>query len=362
LLVSKTSEQYHFPFSPSAIFWGGPDRPSRCLRNLLEERIHAVPPGGEILWVTYYFRDEALAEALLQAKRRGVKVRVAIEGNPRTCAVNSRVLKLLGGNRGLGGGLRAIRHRLVDNRFFRISRLHEKMYYFSHPVPSVMVGTFNPSGTQPEDPDIIRKIGDQDRGHNMLMNIVDPVLVEGFHEHALHLFNTLHGPWERYLSINNRLISSGKTRAIFFPRSKWADFYRLFEGLKPGNTLRMAVSHFNDRGICKLLFALAQRGVHVEIIAHATLRRVPSWVEEQMLRYKIIFHRYVHPEGLPMHNKFMLIDTSAHRIVTFGSMNLSVRSLHANHELLVADENPEVYQAFRHRWEEMLMEMKGWQK
>ena len=353
--------------SPSQVFWGGPDCPPRCLRDILEERIHAVPRGGEILWVTYYFRDEGLAHALLQASSRGVKVRVVLEGNPRTGAVNGRVRKLLEGDDALGKGIRTLSHRLVDNRFLRGCRLHEKLYYFSHPGPifsqpgpSALVGTFNPSGNLPEDPAIIRKIGDQDRGHNVLVEIHDPDLVQGLHAHAQRIFEMTHGPWERFMSQSNRVITSGKTRILFFPRSHRADFDEVFETFGSGSRLRMAVSHLNDSRICKRLFALASEGVNIEILAHDTQRRVPSWVEKQLLQNGVTFTRYVHPEGLPMHNKFMLIDTPKRRLVTFGSMNLSVRSLHANHELLVIDETPELYDAFHQRWQVMMAEVTSW--
>jgi phosphatidylserine/phosphatidylglycerophosphate/cardiolipin synthase-like enzyme len=358
LFVSKSTGQDQFTSSRSRVFWGGPDRPPRYLRDLLEKRIHAVPSGGEILWVTYYFRDEGLASALLQAKGRGVKVRVAIEGTPRTGSVNRSVCQILGHHNGLGRGLRPIRHRVVDNRFFRTSRLHEKLYYFSHPEPNVLVGTFNPSGNRPEDPAIIKKIGDQDRGHNLLVNIIDPVLVAGLYEHGLHLFHSFHGPWERYLPSNNRVVASDGARILFFPRAKLADLEVLFAGFSPDSTLRIAASHLNDRGICKHLFALSRQGVRVEIIAHDTLRRVPSWVEKQMHRHGILLHRYIHPEGLPMHNKFMLIDIAGRQSTAYGSMNLSVRSLHANHELLIIDESAELYQIFQSRWHEMLGEVR----
>lgn len=338
---------------PFQVFWGGPDRPPRFLRNLLEERIHAVPSGGEILWVTYYFRDEGLANALIQASRRGVNVRVVVEGNPRTGAINSRVLKLLAADDALGKGLRALRHRLIDNRFLRQCRLHEKLYYFSHPVPSALVGTFNPSGNFPEDPAIIREIGDQDRGHNVLLGIRDPQLVKGLHTHALRMFQMTHGPWERFLPESNRVITTEKAKILFFPRARKTDFNELFQGLGSGSRLRMAVSHLNDSRICKRLFALSRQGVQIEILAHDTERRVPSWVEKKMLQNGVIFNRYVHPEGFPMHNKFMLIETPAHKIVTVGSMNLSVRSLHANHELLVVIESPDLYRTFEKRWDEL---------
>lgn len=353
MLVSKTTEKDQFPSSLFEVFWGGPDRPPRYLRDLLEERIHAVPSGGKILWVTYYFRDEGLASALLQARERGVQVLVAIEGNPRTRAVNRRVIEILTGPVGLADGFRAIRHRLVDNRFFRTSRLHEKLYYFSHPEPNVLVGTFNPSGNRPEDPSLIRKIGDQDRGHNLLVNITDSVLVERLHGHAKRLFSAAHGPWERYLPSNNRIVISGETRILFFPRRKWTDLDELFTGLKSGSTLRMAISHLNDRRMCRRLFALADQGVGVEIITHDTRRRVPSWVEREMKEHGIHFMRYVHPERLPMHNKFMLFESGEETTLAFGSLNLSVRSLYANHELLLISGDQCLARNFRCRWDEI---------
>ncbi|MDF1530431.1 MAG: phospholipase D-like domain-containing protein [Sedimenticola sp.] len=339
------------------VFWGGPDKPPRSLRDLLEKRIEAVPGGGEILWATYYFRDEGLANALLRASSRGVRVQVAIEGNPRTGAVNKEVRKLLESGGTPGRVVRSISHRMIDNWYLRSCRLHEKLYYFSHPSPCALVGTFNPSGNQPEDPDVISKIGDQDRGHNVLVELYDPVLVQGMRDHAERMLHMVHGPWERYLQQHNKIISSGTTRIIFFPRSSNQDLNELFDLSGKGNRLRMAVSHLNDKRVCKRIAALARQGVQAEILAHDTQRRVPSWVEKEMLQSGVTFNRYVHPEGLPMHNKFMLIETPERRILTFGSMNLSVRSLHANHELLVIDENPELYQIFQSRWVEMMREL-----
>ena len=337
--------------------WGGPDRPARSLRDLLEEKIHAVPSGGEILWITYYFRDEALAEALLQATKRGVKVRLAVEGNPRTVSINNRVINLLQGDDALGENLRPLSHKLFDNRFLRKCRLHEKLYYFSHPTPHALLGTFNPSGNLPEDSAIVKKIGDQDRGHNVLLETRDSVLVEGLYAHADRVFQMTHGVWERFLPSSNRILTSGQNRVLFFPRSRKTDFDKLFEDLGTGDVMRMAVSHLNDRGICRRLCELSHRGVRIEVLTHDTHRRVPHWVEKLLLQSGIMFNRYTNPEGLPMHNKFMLIDSPGRQMVTVGSLNFSVRSLHANHELLLVSEDPALYQDFLNRWEEMQNEM-----
>jgi len=357
LLIPADEAQYQSLVAPFQVFWGGPDRPARCLRNLLEERIHAVPSGGEILWVTYYFRDEGLAQALLLARRRGVRVRVVMEGNPRTGAVNVRVRNLLQGDDELGAGLRALDHRLRDVRSWKSCRLHEKLYYFSHPVPHALVGTFNPSGNLQENPEIIEQVGDQDRGHNVLVVITDSVLVRGLHAHAQRLFKAHHGPWECFLPKNNRVLVSGATRILFFPRFRRGVLDSLFDQMRAESRLRIAVSHLNDPGICNRLFKLARQGVQIEVLAHDTERRVPAWVEEQMRLNGIDFRRYMHPEGLPMHNKFMLLEMPHRKVVTFGSMNLSARSLRANHELLVIDETSGLYDLFRRRWDEMLQEV-----
>ena len=49
------------------LLFGGPDRPPRYLRDFLESCIAAVPAGGTIDFATYYFRDRALAQALIDA-------------------------------------------------------------------------------------------------------------------------------------------------------------------------------------------------------------------------------------------------------------------------------------------------------
>jgi phosphatidylserine/phosphatidylglycerophosphate/cardiolipin synthase-like enzyme len=342
--------------NPFQVFWGGPDRPPRYLRNVLEKRIASVPAGGEILWATYYFRDERLAAALMDASARGVRVRVVMEGNPRTGAVNEHVASLLKNAGCLNLKVRTLSHYLPNNYFFRRCRLHEKLYYFSHPEPYALVGTFNPSGNQPENPDVLREIGDQDRGHNVLVEISDPTLVRALYDHVEDLFSGLHGPWERFLNRNNRIVVSGDTRLMFFPRSKWHSFNVLFDNLAAGNRLRLAVSHLNDRRMCQKLFCLAARGVAIQIIAHDTKRRVPTWVEREMNKNGIDFCRYVHPEGLPMHNKFILFEVGDKNTLVFGSMNLSVRSLHANHELLFVNQTPELFQSFSSRWNTMLRE------
>ncbi|GKT09074.1 phospholipase D-like domain-containing protein [Desulforhabdus sp. TSK] len=340
---------------PCRVFFGGPDLPPRALRDLLHSHVSSVPAGGEIFWATYYFRDEALAGALVQARKRGVSVRLTLEAHPRTPQVNRPVMEMLQRAGNLGDHVRPLRHIWPDNLAPRIPRLHIKLYYFSHPEPHALVGTFNPSGNQPEDPDVIAEIGDQDRGHNYLVEITDSRLVQPLRDHALLLHTQLHGPWERLLPSNNRVLQAGDTCLYLFPRLLRDVLRQELLTLPTGTTLRMAVSHMNDMRIAKTLGLLAKRGISLEILAHDTERRVPRRIEDRLGEH-LVFRRYSHPEGLPMHNKFILIDTLRCRKVVFGSMNLSKSSLHANHELLAISTSPFLYEAFRDRWDQMMHE------
>jgi phosphatidylserine/phosphatidylglycerophosphate/cardiolipin synthase-like enzyme len=337
------------------VFFGGPDLKPRLLRDLLEARISAVPAGGEIFWATYYFRDIALANALIQAKERGARVCLTLEATPRTSRTNIPVLSILQRTNNLSDDCRSLRHRCPDNLLWKKPRLHLKLYYFSHPEPHVLIGTFNPSGNQPEDPQLIEEIGDQDRGHNYLVEIGDSRLVEPLRKHLLMLHAGLHGPWERLLPRNNRAISADDSMIYLFPRLRRDILLQKLLTLPSGTTLRMAISHLNDERIGKTLLQLARRGVLIKILAHDTERRVPGWMEE-LFDGQLSFRRYRHPQGLPMHNKFILIESHHKREVLFGSMNLSKGSLHANHELLVASSNLYLYDAFHSRWEKMINE------
>lgn len=326
-------------------FFGGADRPPRLLRDMLEERVDQVPAGGTVSWVTYYFRDEALAEALVRARRRGVRVRVTMEGRPRLRHANDRVRALLA--EGLGDGLRTVAHRLPLH-------LHEKLYCFSHPRPVALLGSFDPSGNDPEDDDVIRVIGDQDRGHNVLVEITDAGLVAVLSARAAAYRGG--GVMEHLWPPADRPLRADGISIYSFPRRHSRVLMDMLGAVGSRTRLRVAASHLRDPAAAQTLCGAARAGARVEIIAHDCRRRVPRRVERACLKAGIAFSRYLHPGRLPMHNKFILVEDGRRRWTAFGSMNLTRSSRRLNRELLAICTDRGLFDAFTERWEAIAAE------
>jgi phosphatidylserine/phosphatidylglycerophosphate/cardiolipin synthase-like enzyme len=337
------------------IHFGGPDQPSGRLRDLLAERIEAVPAGGAIDWVTYYFRDRRLAEQLLRAHRRNVRVNVTLEGNPHVADANREVVAMLSGDRGLGEGFRTVclpPRVPVPGRRMGNPNLHEKLYCFSHPEPVAFVGSFNPSGDDPEErPDIIQEIGDHNRAHNVLVGISEPALVDGLVTHARWMHGARHGVWEQFFADGNRSLRGTNMEIHFLPRAQSHPAARFLKRFGDGARIRVAASHLNGTTSIKTLLRIARRGASIEILAEPTLRRVSLKAEKRLTAVGIPFRRVTHPESLPMHNKFVLVEQNSQRWVVFGSYNWSTLSFWINQEICAISSQPQLFEAFAERWE-----------
>jgi phosphatidylserine/phosphatidylglycerophosphate/cardiolipin synthase-like enzyme len=340
--------------SDSQVHFGGPDRPVGLLRDLLAQRIARVPTGGSIDWVTYYFRDRRLAAALVEARQRGVDVRVTLDGHPRTPHANDAVIDIL--KDGLGSGLRIVCGRFDGTPLGKISRprLHEKLYCFSHPSPVALVGSFNPSSDSPEaEPEVIEAIGDHDRAHNLLVELRHPDLVRALRDHARSLHTARHGYSDRFASSANRRLQRGGFSVYFWPRVRRHPIMELLLTLERGSRVRIAASHISGSSSLSGFCALAARGVKIEILTEATHRRVPLEVEQRLAHAGIPVRRLVADEWVPMHNKFALIETSSLKTAIFGSFNWSEPSYRFNREIGVTTEDPPLFEAFADRWDRL---------
>lgn len=342
---------------PHNIHFGGPDRPHRALRDLLQQRVDAVPPGGWIRWATYYFRDEALAHALVAAHRRGVDVGLAVEGQPRRKGANDAALAIL--RAGLPPAALAV-HEPGPGPLAKVHpHLHSKIYAFSHPSPHVFIGSFNPSGNDPEDPDVIAEIGDQDRGHNLLVELADPALVAGLRTQVEALMGWRGGMVGRFLPGQNRVLQGAATRAWFFPRMATSVLDGAFAA-GPGDRVRGAISHLKTGQLAGRLQTAARAGAQVELLVHDTERRVPEATVAALAAAGIAIRRYRHPEGLPLHAKFVIVEHAGQARAWFGSFNFNPRSRWLNHEVLLASDDPALVAALNARFDAIAAEAEGY--
>jgi phosphatidylserine/phosphatidylglycerophosphate/cardiolipin synthase-like enzyme len=324
---------------PLCLHFGGPDQPPRALSLLLQRLVAASRPGDRICWVTYYFRDRVLARALMDAADRGVQVSLLVDGSPRRKHANNAVLTMLRMH-GLGGGLRVHEKSAWGRKLH--PHLHAKLYVFSGQQPVALIGSFNPSGDDPEeDADVIAEIGDQDRGHNMLVEIGDPALVAALERQALLWRRHSSSPLLRFRALQNRMLQSQGLRLYLFPRLRTSLVEPQLLQLGPGDRISGALSHVKPGPFTRALGAAAARGVDVNLIVHDTERRVPEAMLKQLAGQGIRVRRYRHAEGLPVHAKYLLLQGAVHAAY-FGSFNFNTRSRLLNIEILARSTDPTV--------------------
>jgi phosphatidylserine/phosphatidylglycerophosphate/cardiolipin synthase-like enzyme len=317
---------------PLRLHFGGPDQPPRALSLLLQRMVATARPGDRICWVTYYFRDRALARALMDAADRGVEVSLLMDGSPRRKHANDAVLALLKAH-GLGGGL-AVHEKPAWGRKLH-PHLHAKLYLFAGEHPVALIGSFNPSGDEPEeDPEVIAEIGDQDRGHNMLVEISDPSLVAALEQQAGLWRRHSSSPLLRLRALQNRLLQSDDLQLWLFPRLRTGIVEPELAKLRRGDRINGALSHIKPGPFTRALGAAAARGVDVNLIVHDTERRVPEVMLKQLTGQGIRLRRYRHAEGLPVHAKYLLLQGAAVQCGYFGSFNFNTRSRLLNIEIL----------------------------
>lgn len=336
-----------------AVHFGGPDQPRGALSDMLRAHIDAVPPGGSIAWATYYFRDTDLARALIRASDRGVHVALAFDGDPRLDNANAAAIALLQAD-GLRGGL-TVRAALPDPIDMLQGRLHSKIYIFSAPHPVALVGSFNPSGDERTDKATLEEIGDQDRGHNLLIEITSPGLVRALSDHVAEIARA-GGSVDRFAQSENRIYRDGDTELYFYPRLRPYVVEGAVDALRPGDKLWAAISHLKS-GMVDRLASAARRGAVIDLVVHATERRVPTRAIRELKDAGVSIRRYHNAAGLPMHAKFVVMHTQGQFVSYFGSLNYNRNSRWLNDELLVRTTDARLARALLARYAEIEREV-----
>jgi hypothetical protein len=256
-------------------------------------------------------------------------------------------VRILSGAGALGDGLRLVEHA----RLYQRPHLHEKLYCFSHPQPVAFIGSFNPSGDEPElEPGIVAEIRDQDRGYNVLVELRQRAVVHGLVAHARYLHRSRHRLLERFAAAANGRLRGDDVEIFFLPSRRSHPLLAQLRQVGAGASVRIAASHIKGPTAARTLLGLARRGARVTILAEETHRRVPPSMEARLLDTGITLRRLVHPAGLPMHDKFVLIDQDGWRRVIFGSFNWTERSFRLSHEIGAICNNRDVVEAFAARW------------
>lgn len=323
--------------------FGGPDLPPRHLRDLLLTFVEQSPPGSRIDWATYYFRDRSLAASLIRASDRGVKVRLVLEASPRRRGANDSVIALLGSH-GLRGGL-----HLSRSGWWSPGHLHAKIYAFSHPAIA-WIGSFNPSGDDPENPEVVAEIGDQDRGHNLLVGVEQPELVEALRDHVRALAASRSSFADRLRPAFNKVPNVEGNQLFFYPRLKTLVVEPCIERLGAGDRVEAAISHLKPGPFTSALGRSAARGAPIHLLVHDTERRVPSSLVRALSDRGVSIRRVADPEGLPMHAKFLLVERGGLTTAWVGSYNYNRRSRFLNAELLLRSADPDVVAPLRERF------------
>jgi phosphatidylserine/phosphatidylglycerophosphate/cardiolipin synthase-like enzyme len=259
---------------------------------------------------------------------------------------------------GLGGGLTISQSPKWARKLH--PHLHAKLYAFAGTNPAGFIGSFNPSGDDPEtDPDVIAEIGDQDRGHNMLVELVEPELVRGLIEQARFWRGRASSFWLRFASLQNRELGDATLRLRFFPRLRTRIVEQRLLGASRGDRIRGALSHVKPGPFTRALCVASSRGATVELIVHDTERRVPEAMLRDLRSSGIQVRRYRHASGLPVHSKYLLLEQGGASTAWFGSYNFNNRSRLINLELLAECTEPAVTAALAARFASLAVEVES---
>lgn len=341
----------------SPIYFGGPDLTKNHLRDTLQQHIEAIPSGGKICWMCYYFNEPSLLDTLLAASQRGVHIDLIIDGNPRTPEINQLTIQKL--TLQVPPLINII--KVKKKPFWEYlgihwhPHLHSKLYYFSHPFPHVLIGSYNPTaGLDYLSQEMLEKIGDHSISHNVLVNITDSVSVDTLHKY----FSDMQQPWNRrlsrILSSHNQTHNSNQWQLDFLPRLASHPIDTLLKNQDPNATVKCAISHFKGPGILRSLKSAIKIGKNIEIILESNPRRVSKQHLAFLDCHKIKYYQQKISENCLMHNKFILYESEKENCVMFGSFNWSARSRYLNHEITACTNDKKIVAAFKNRWNQMI--------
>ena len=340
--------------STSKIYFGGPDLERHLLRDVLVDSIRNTPKGGHINWMCYYLNEPKIIQTLLDAANRGVKIVVFIDANPRVPEINLPGITQLREHSSIK--VIAARKKPVWE-YFGLNwhpHFHTKLYYFSHPNPHTLIGSYNPTaGFEQLSHNLLDQIGDHSISHNALIDIAERDIVTDLNNYAGNIQKYWYRKFARVLPSHNKCHSNGEWEINFLPRIKSHPIKTLLNKKDENAILRCAISHLKGPGILGALTNALKLGKRIEILLEPSERRVSKSYLSFLEHNQIPCYRPELPKNCLMHNKFILYKTDKEQRIIFGSFNWSARSRYLNHEIIASTVNNNIFSAFQERWQQM---------
>ncbi|MCW2948048.1 MAG: hypothetical protein JWR24_4765 [Actinoallomurus sp.] len=327
---------------------GSPEE-QNAIGHHVNELAAGAPRGALIRIAVYQFTSSAFAQTLTDARRRGVRVQLVIDGSSRSSAAYRRVAKALGTSRKRSSWVVAcvkgcIGDTIMHNKFFLYSR--------SGSAADVVVqASANLTTTN------------RVNAWNNAFTISDPALYRAYGRY----FSALAA--RRHHAGYYRVVRSGRVTAYTFPRAGSTTgsdtLYGLLGhvGCARGTAVHVTTFSLTRTRVARRLWSLAHQGCDVRVIYTNLGARARKLLERPGGPPLVSSHySYLDPEtGEPVqayvHSKYVTIDGTysgrRRQLVITGSPNYTVPALRHNDETMLVIRDAGVCAAYRQNFADL---------
>jgi len=308
----------------------------RTLLNQISDLISATPTGEEITVCVFKFELEKLAQELIDAQERGIKVRVILNKGDTSKETNKEVKDLL--------QLELPDFHWIENKISDKGIIHNKFILFSRiestdgPIHHLVLQTssnFQKKGA--------KKLQD-------MLIVTSPELYYCFLDFWFEI--KVLGRADRLENFNYFSCSDQKgNKAYFFPKrrdqkSHGADnVLKALKDVKHPKQTKIRFAHGkwdeNREDLVEQLQKLKEMGAVVEVVTNTDVDKDVR-KELKNLQQGI----YYLDDSYKLHTKFFLIQEGSKKQVWTGSHNLTERSLRENFEVLLKIDDRQVYESY----------------
>jgi phosphatidylserine/phosphatidylglycerophosphate/cardiolipin synthase-like enzyme len=303
----------------------------------IDSLIDATPPGELIRIALYEFTSPTFADALVNAEKRGVRVRLVVDARSRGSAAYRKVVSALGTSRTRPSWIVTCEHGCIGDKI-----MHNKFFLFSRTGPAsdvVVQSSANMTTTN------------RVNAWNNAFTTSDPALYRGYGDYFAALA-------ARRQHASHYRVSHGDGATLYtFPRAGATagsdTLYRLLGhvGCSGGTAVRVTTFELTRPAIARRLWSLAHQGCDVRVIytnlgkrAGRLLRRAGG---PQILASHYRYRRNGRSVEAFVHSKYVLIDGTYsgqdRQIVITGSPNDTTPGLRNNDEAMRAIDDPAIH-------------------